>query len=189
MGLVYQRARLVIAASHANDVTEGCFLQRPTLPPSVELPYVSSTGEVAGSMYVQQKGNPDHCHPDRGPLNKRAWATQEWLLARRTIYYTRSRLVWMCKETDVDETGRKARTAAEARSWDDIMLEYSRRLLTRRTDKLMALQGLATETQKSRPTEDYLFGIWTADLPRHLLWHGRGPSTRAPESLHIPSWA
>jgi hypothetical protein len=38
MGLVYQYARITIAASHAHDGTEGLFLQRPDHLPQSKFP-------------------------------------------------------------------------------------------------------------------------------------------------------
>jgi Heterokaryon incompatibility protein (HET) len=188
MGLVYERARLTIAASHAHNSTEGCFLDRPYPPPPVELEYIRDEKHL-GSMFVQKSADRADYSPDLGPLSKRAWITQEWTLSRRVIFYTKGRLVWMCKSFVGDETGRKARIGAKQSSWEDIVYYYSARELTYQTDRLIALQGLANETQKARLSDQYLFGLWTGDMPRHLLWRGRDRLTRSPESLQIPSWS
>jgi hypothetical protein len=34
----------------------------------------------------------------------------------------------------------------------------------------------------------YVSGVWTDDLPQHLLWVGRG-TTRPPEQRIFPSWS
>jgi hypothetical protein len=66
---------------------------------------------------------------------------------------------------------------------------YSARKLTYQTDRLIALQGLAYETQKGRLSDKYLFGLWNGDMPHHLLWRGRNCLTRSPETLQVPSWS
>ena len=55
-------------------------------------------------------------------------------------------------------------------SWGLMVEQFTRRQLTRSSDRLAALAGLATEF--SRATGDqYLAGIWTKYLWRELLWH------------------
>lgn len=46
MGSVYEMARLTIAASHAKDGTEGCFLPCPSLAGLVELSLTTSDPSV-----------------------------------------------------------------------------------------------------------------------------------------------
>jgi hypothetical protein len=201
MGLVYQYARITIAASHAHDGTEGLFLRRPDPPPSIEIPYINSAGEEHGSMFIQSRGNSsytDTWSPDFGPLSKRAWITQEWLLARRTVFFTRSRLIWSCGELEGDlETHRLVRQrhmrglkVGSDDDWGSIVEHYSARLLTYATDKLVALQGIANELRKKYPERVYAQGLWVNDLPRHLLWRGEVRNlTRTPPKLNIPSWS
>jgi hypothetical protein len=51
----------------------------------------------------------------------------------------------------------------------DVVNEYSERELTRRTDKLPALSGLA-RLAAGRNIGDYLAGLWKDDLLAGLLW-------------------
>lgn len=190
MGLIYQRARLTIAASHAKDGTDGCFLERTHISSAVEVPYINSDGQHLGSMFIQACGNPGDREPDSGPLGKRAWITQEWILARRVVFYTKSRLVWLCRSLLGDlETGRKVPISANATNWESIVHDYSRRHLTFTKDKLVALQGLANEIQKASSSGQYHFGIWSQDIPRHLLWRKTSMLTKSAEELQIPSWS
>ena len=53
--------------------------------------------------------------------------------------------------------------------WESIVEEYSKRQMTYRQDKLVALQGLANEMQKIRK-DTYYLGLWTGSLPEQLLW-------------------
>ncbi|KAK0642845.1 hypothetical protein DIS24_g8668 [Lasiodiplodia hormozganensis] len=90
MGMIYERAVLTIAACHARDCTEGCFFERPPNRPAVQLPYWNSQGQQDGHIYgTLLPVNYSSISPEFSPLSERAWATQEWLLSRRVIFYTR----------------------------------------------------------------------------------------------------
>ncbi|KAH8684348.1 heterokaryon incompatibility protein-domain-containing protein [Tricladium varicosporioides] len=193
MGRVYQRSRLTIAASHAQDSFQGLFLPHPDMPLPVELPYHdplsrdSSTQQ--GSIFIKKRAKENDRQPSLGPLGKRAWITQEWCLSRRTVFYTRAGLVWCCRCLCSTEDGHILENPGIIPHWDTIVERYSRRSLTRSTDKLVALQGLATELQRARPSDHYLSGLWAQDLPLNLLWHGRQRLTATPPELRIPSWS
>ncbi|ORY16648.1 heterokaryon incompatibility protein-domain-containing protein, partial [Clohesyomyces aquaticus] len=171
MGTVYENARLTLAASHASDSSQGCFFTRSQPANSVKLPYVSQTGEVRGSMHATSMPR-DYgpITPELGPLAQRAWATQEWLLSRRMIFYTTNCLVWSCKIITQHETGGSFHSTARNPRWKIIVERYSARLLTKATDRLIALEGLRTEMGKKRPTDVYCLGLWKNSMPDQLLW-------------------
>lgn len=54
--------------------------------------------------------------------------------------------------------------------WKELLVEYSKCKLTRGTDKLPALSGLASVFAK-RSRDSYCAGLWWTDLRRGLLWH------------------
>lgn len=53
--------------------------------------------------------------------------------------------------------------------WFPSLENYSRRALSFRADKLLALSALATEQQR-RQNGTYVAGLWSESLPRSLLW-------------------
>jgi hypothetical protein len=65
--------------------------------------------------------------------------------------------------------------------------QYSRLQLTKPTDRLPALSGLAAAVQQ-KTQDKYLAGLWLSDLTRGLLWK---PSTiaRFPDVYLAPSWS
>lgn len=73
--------------------------------------------------------------------------------------------------------------------WYHIVEFYTARKLTRSTDKLPALSGLATETQK-KTGDQYLAGLWSTCLHHGLAWRvaADSPSTRPP-FYRAPSWS
>ena len=95
MGSVYETARLTIAASHAEDGTKGCFLPCPSLAGPVELSL--TTSDPSARIYISQQPSKYDYYPDLGPLNQRAWTTQERLFPRRMVFYTKGGMAWSCR--------------------------------------------------------------------------------------------
>lgn len=190
MGLVYENACLTIAASHASDSSQGCFFERPRQKnQAVELPYINSTGDLAGSMFaISMQNNYAEISPEFGSLAIRAWATQEWLLSRRMIFYTKGSLVWSCKYITQRETGGSFHSTARNPKWKFIVEKYSARLLTNATDRLIALNGLSCEMQK-KTKDTYCYGLWRNSLPDQLLWYCIVPAQRSLSRLNIPTWS
>ena len=190
MGLVYENACLTIAASHASDSSQGCFFERSKQQnQAIELPYINPTGQRAGSMFaVAMQNNYAEISPEFGPLAVRAWATQEWLLSRRMIFYTKGSLVWSCKFITQRETGGSFHSTARNPKWKFIVEKYSARLLTNATDRLIALDGLRREMQK-KTRDTYCYGLWKIGLPDQLLWYCVEPAQRSFSALDIPTWS
>ena len=53
--------------------------------------------------------------------------------------------------------------------WYGIVKEYSTRSLTKATDRLPALSGLAAKINKKLEDDQYIAGLWREDLERGLL--------------------
>lgn len=210
MGAIYQYARLTIAATGAADGTVGCFLPRPKVADPVPLPLATQNGLAASSVYASLYPNEDDGNITLNPLNERAWITQEWLLSRRTIHFTRGRLIWSCRsrlesedgEPLHDESGTQrlheslaifdpangVHTSDFIDDWTEVVDTYCRRKLTYETDKLMALQGIANEIA-ARTKLCYHFGLWSDLLPRQLLWFAKDRIERPATLKSMPSWS
>lgn len=107
MGLIYERARLTIAACYARNSSEGCFSQREALSPPVEIPHINASGFRQGSVFLTVlPSDQEEVGENLNPLDTRAWTTQEWLLSRRMILCLKECLVWSCKTITQVETGR-----------------------------------------------------------------------------------
>jgi hypothetical protein len=119
------------------------------------------------------------------PLLSRAWVFQERRLAPRTVHFHPSEMVMECRSSLYCEcTGlNNIDSLSCARSldlksfqdrqvldyWYDIVEEFSRLRLSRESDRLIALTGVATVFQ-DRIKSGYLAGLWQADIARGLLW-------------------
>ena len=131
------------------------------------------------------------------PLFTRAWVFQERMLSPRVLHFGPHEMFWECRELGVcacnghrmpmfsdsdllanqslsskpglsDRMGR-ASVVERAALWRDLVEEYSQLRLTKSSDKLPAIEGLAAVMKPMRWTEDYVAGMWTM-TPMDLLW-------------------
>jgi hypothetical protein len=143
------------------------------------------------------------------PLLSRAWVFQERNLAPRTLHFHPSEMVMECKSAICCECSGLDKVTPETRrrslhlestdradifnSWLEVVEEYSKLRLTRESDRLPALTGVATVFQK-RLGCGYMAGIWRDDVARGILWDVTSyalfeRSVRRNDSAPTWSWA
>jgi len=153
------------------------------------------------------------------PLLRRAWAYQEHLLSPRIVHFTARELVWECSQTmsccctpantigpglqkQVSsllgiQAGNSPLTSEQDlfTLWYQIVTCYTTKNLTRESDRLVALSGIAKKAQIKLNSE-YLAGLWEEDLARGLVWNAclttncpRVPTARRPLQYRAPSWS
>ncbi|KAK2595484.1 hypothetical protein QQS21_006824 [Conoideocrella luteorostrata] len=195
MGSIYQYADLTIAASHAEDSWTG-FLRaqtpkHPMIDLSESLPEESRSSTQRPRLFASVRTESAHeVFPEFGALNKRAWATQEWLLSRRIVFYTAGQLLWSCKSITQRQTGERCYSISRNTRWKNVIEQYSDRTLTYPTDKLVALEGLRVQLQSIYGC-GYLHGMWKDSMPDHLLWQvtRKIKEIGATDALKLPSWS
>ncbi|KAL2015711.1 hypothetical protein VTK56DRAFT_4907 [Thermocarpiscus australiensis] len=148
------------------------------------------------------------------PLRDRAWTFQEWLLSSRIIHFTVGEVLWECNtlqrcECQTTQSGTsggfeggfsgyahhaqrslyvdRGETATLV-NWGKVVEEFTRRGITKDTDRLPALSGLAKLT-RSDATGDFVAGLWRSELPSSLLWALHGGSSRRHSRYYAPSWS
>ncbi|RYP66271.1 hypothetical protein DL770_008830 [Monosporascus sp. CRB-9-2] len=73
--------------------------------------------------------------------------------------------------------------------WHELLSAYGGRKLTKETDKLPAISGLAKLMEK-RYGAKYVAGLWSDNLIEGLAWQGLGDNAPASKSEYIgPSWS
>lgn len=139
------------------------------------------------------------------PLVKRAWVFQERCLAKRTIHFSRTELLFECQQmccSEVFPRGLPSNGVGEGEeawdkrthhqkvgNWAGLVRGYTRGKLSYGSDKLLAIAGVAGQyagRNRLRPG-DYLAGIWRGNLPGALLWRIEGG--RGARSWRAPSWS
>ncbi|KAK3898791.1 heterokaryon incompatibility protein-domain-containing protein, partial [Staphylotrichum tortipilum] len=132
------------------------------------------------------------------PLFTRAWVFQERMLSPRIIHFGPYEMFWECRHEGVcacdshrdpryssnrDLIASQALSSKSALSdrmrassdeqraalWRDLVEEYSQLQLTKSSDKLPAIEGLAVVMKPMRWGEEYIAGMWTGS-PLDLLW-------------------
>jgi hypothetical protein len=121
------------------------------------------------------------------PLSQRGWVVQERLLSPRTIHFA-TPVFWECRELIACETypnGLDSRrmTATDkiwstmpiasqlsrVAYWNHVVRTFSKGVLTRLEDKLVAISGVAKKLQPLFQDE-YLAGLWRKQILPGLLW-------------------
>jgi hypothetical protein len=224
MATVYGNAWLTIGAGSAADKEDGCFTPRPLDYPRCEValgegnPSESSTN--GSKLHIYARLPPSQ---SEGPLHLRAWTFQEAVLSPRMLVYSEAQIVYRCKTISVWENSRSSRVTgsslqvahppsffarwifSESRQSESdhildnwyraLELDFSSRLITRDSDKLPAMSGLAHRIEWIIGGE-YCAGLWKSDMIRGLLWKcqnvipiGKGRYLTQPAEYRAPSWS
>ena len=105
MGLVYQKAYLVISASESPGDHVGFLTPNPKVKMDVTLPFQS--GDVT-SECIYLRGMYTGCiEPRRTAISKRGWVLQERTLSRRILHFDGTQAHWECSQYRVSEDGDK----------------------------------------------------------------------------------
>ncbi|XXH05935.1 hypothetical protein Hte_012378 [Hypoxylon texense] len=213
---VYRNAHFVLAAARSSSDGEG-FLSPRQRREHVEL--VASDGTrfdiEALPCSLLQRACDAHPIPTE-PLSRRAWCLQERYLARRILCYESQQMYWECGEMHAAESGdfasvvgdqlwRVRRSAAIKATvftglsdgdhfnyvdWYKMIEDYTSRDITKDSDRLPALFGLA-KALEVQTGDKYLIGLWLSGLLEGLMWCAMStaiPLTR-PRGYSAPSWA
>lgn len=147
---------------------------------------------------------------EQEPLCRRGWALQERVIARRVLHYNTKQLYFECDMGVIGEDGstqyirpcaiRELRPKMKTWGsifgndydlWNNLIATYGSRNLTKTTDKLPAMSGLAT-IFRDKLQAKYIAGLWDKALIEGLAWQGlgkRGPQAATPDEYIGPSWS
>ncbi|KAK0130468.1 hypothetical protein ONS96_000987 [Cadophora gregata f. sp. sojae] len=196
MSMVYGNSGINISAAGAIDGTIGCFFPRnPNFLDKITI--------VSGKREIQYTSLPlrfDDWLLDTMPLMKRGWAIQERILARRTLHFAQSQLFWECRHLHACESiphsyhkrGRVTRISLNGvesvQLWKGIVQDYSECRLTKITDKLVAISGLAQAIQSDISCR-YVAGLWMTRIENQLCWCGVDLCKQRPDCYTAPTWS
>ncbi|CAG8972952.1 hypothetical protein HYALB_00001372 [Hymenoscyphus albidus] len=203
---VYRGSTLNIAATASKDGHGGCFRSRaPDRQPKL------LRLEFGESIFGFFDTNTWIYGVERAPLSQRGWILQERLLAPRTLHFGETQIFWGCQELHACETqphGSKALYPSKGLHyedgiplikgspsgidfWENTVMRYSQTSLTKESDKLPAISGIAKLFQ-SHTNDRYLCGLWRKDIEKQLLWYISGDKkadTYRPHIYRAPSWS
>jgi hypothetical protein len=194
---VYSNSFLNIAASAAPDGRFGCIFERDML--LIKSPEVIFAWNRDGKLRAWIPAldvNADilKLQFSNEPLNQRAWVVQERILAPRVLHFSAAQLVWECREdllfeiqphtkgvvgggghkrtvlgNELKERFGTYKTENYYNAWFDAVRLYSRAAITKSSDKLVAISGVA-ERLKEILQDNYLWGLWEKDIMKQLIW-------------------
>jgi Heterokaryon incompatibility protein (HET) len=205
---VYKNSLCTIAATAATNSSEGCFFRRE-IDFTRWTPMRIGWDSVAEGEYHCVYPNLWNDNVSEAPLNKRAWVLQERWLSPRVLHFARDQIYWECQELSacerypsgvsaeilhlLEDQQLKRSTAPEVGTWMKIAEDYSHRLLTRNSDKLIAMSGIAMELCE-RTRQEYICGLWKPHIEAQLCWRVKAelangiPVVRSKE-YRAPSWS
>jgi hypothetical protein len=156
----------------------------------------------------------------KGTLDTRGWVLQEQLLSTRILYYDKGEIYWDCVTLSASESSPISASLLEVTNpdeiwalrlirrtlagsmndvtlrtrisdaWLEIIKNYSARVLTRQSDRLVALEGII-EPLKAILRENPVAGMWRENLWLQLTWwiHAPNSSDTTTNAFPAPSWS
>lgn len=198
MASIYGGSYVTLTALSSADSTQGCRTRpreavMPKLSRYQDFNFGSRRVRILEDSPAYWNEEYDGCGSN--PLRTRAWTLQERNLSLRCINFAQGQLLWQCRtmkgsselpwhemiqkhgnfvprplmlnqEEDFTSNG----PAFQRDHWFGLVEDYSSRNLTKETDKLPALAGLASRFSEEQNPGKYLTGIWSDHLPSALLW-------------------
>ncbi|KAF2031505.1 hypothetical protein EK21DRAFT_88003 [Setomelanomma holmii] len=197
MGDIYKRSALTLAAAAGSTADTGLFVERDHLPrrPCPVYEEVWKEGKAL-TMYAQLPDEPNV----ETPLDSRGWVFQEDMLATRTLKFCLDGLRWSCASFWMSESTPRLQLHPTSRphtvfrewihkpdwkpshhealdserhffeDWYEAVASYTDRELTKSSDKLPALAGLAQQMASLKHCT-YVQGLWEEDMEYGMLWY------------------
>ena len=196
---VYANSACNIVAAASRDPEEGMFRLRNAENIRPRIVQSSLFVKRPTPHYIFEKGYWDQ--QIRGPLHNRGWVFQERFLAPRVLYFGKHQVLWEClcehkcegfpqgipghwSDKSVDplldlllKKSIERRTQMDVwvfNLWNDLVKQYSRCELTKASDKMFAMAGIA-KLFRDITGDEYVAGWWKSRLLESLDWRVYGP--------------
>ena len=226
MSEVYGHAYLTLCAAGASSCDGGMIADTSCSVPFVDLQALPDASSAQPTIsYGQMRVCLPAARADfkDEPIMSRAWTLQENLLSHRVLIYTSTDIWWQCDASMMSKNypggpsslprlgvglspmnrTYKMRLFRPGEpgwlpSWEFILQAYCGRNLSRASDKLPALAGIAKHFAM-RTGDTYLAGLWKSKLLYHLLWardshfgswvYTAADVARPRDPIRAPSWS
>ncbi|KAI0096103.1 heterokaryon incompatibility protein-domain-containing protein [Nemania sp. FL0031] len=214
MASIYRGSYFTISADISTNMDSGIF--GTDIPPKcVPLKVTSDDGNEA-TVYVRSRWI--HHPREKLDIETRGWTFQEFLLPPRVLHFGNFDITWRCQETHVCQCGQitgmddgahswRERLAKATRPipqkpseaqewWATVLTFYQIRKLSKDSDKLPALSGIAS-IYAAATDDTYKAGLWGRSLLHDLCWYNywdyddRRPLLvgKRPAHPRAPSWS
>lgn len=207
MAFVYGSADLVLAASMASSTEDGFLKERRGYRDStLQLTNIRGQGHSLNLRYRLLEWKEEA--PIADPLDNRAWALQERLLARRYLAIGSHDMSWSCLTSsacecewwrvasiwryevmNINKLVQHATAEQLGGLWrQNVLHHYWSRKLTFPSDNLVAISAIASIFQRKSKSK-YFAGIWQDDLIFGMSWRSICPETCYASDDSAPSWS
>jgi Heterokaryon incompatibility protein (HET) len=150
--------------------------------------------------------------------HNRGWVFQERLLSQRLLIFGATQMMWSCQRHSAAESWPGGRTSkhhvdrfesfeaeklelhqllnpkrsldTKDQVWESVVQRYAKAEMRKSSDRLVALQGIASRVMDATGRH-YAFGLWLdATLAESLLWHVSTDMIGTAQRLHdMPTWS
>ena len=218
MSDIYCQSFLNLAACVGPDGNSGLFPPRDPLSLHTCRVTLGPQSRRIKGFFTVENGECFDTEVDQSVLASRGWVQQEFMLARRLLYFTPQELMWECsklcarekcpgepfrgrianrKKISFDDqriwtqpAGSRERYLQIHRHWMLMVVSYCKCALTYGSDKLIAISAVAQQMYRGlEGRENYLCGLWSAEMQLHLLWQCHGVHRRPRPEYRAPSWS
>lgn len=210
MSDIYRRGFLNISATSSKHGGEGLFHPKACTT-RIMLGAVSPSWKADLSFTPFPEAVWDR-QVKQAKLSKRGWVLQERLFSPRILHFCSGEILWECQscrsgemmesfspprdlkailvdpDHDLSNRGFDKQQLKSYRAWDLLVETYSNMRLTKPSDKLVAIAGVASHLANflRLDSSNYVAGHWRDGLPESLLWHCRNGEI---VSGRAPSWS
>lgn len=213
MASIYAGGHLTLAATRSSSGHGGLFTETPDF----EVFGINAHDEEYLLYFRRKIVHELAVGAKNFPLFDRGWVYQERILSPRIVHFGHYELFWECMsdhKCECDGIGfhdawgeiplaapkvmyedalspdlpDECRPYYLARTWRTAVMHYTELQLTKMSDRLPALSGIARHTagwMKSR----YLAGLWEKSLLDDLLWITYNPEKPRHQEWRAPSWS
>ncbi|KAM5360009.1 hypothetical protein ACJZ2D_014050 [Fusarium nematophilum] len=221
MGQIYRDSTITISAMASSGSKEGILKQLPSSSMTSIRATVKIFPELDSPLVtIQAKDDPEEYLESLfkdGPLSKRGWTLQEYILPPRQLFIGERKIYWRCPNGYVSSDGLPPGMTTPRDEFRDLALvlysevlkdhhdepldkgallkdyynlvkTYSRRTLTYGADKLPAFLSIS-QCLSSVFGEGYLAGIWLSDVQPGLLWCRMSENGSNSGPGRAPSWS
>jgi hypothetical protein len=219
MSKVYGLSTCTLVAAVDGDGDDGCFAirnQYEVRPCVIPNPFSkeSNLSFNVRSQYLEEIFTREM---KNSAWYNRGWVFQERTLSPRLLIFGKTQMLWSCHKLQAAETWPCGKTnddfidrfesleVEKSRlrellnknrvispydtAWATFILDYTRSNLTRMSDRLIALQGLASQIETATGRR-YCAGLWIdSSLPSSLLWSAASPKHPRPQEYRAPTWS
>ncbi|CAG8949109.1 hypothetical protein HYFRA_00002238 [Hymenoscyphus fraxineus] len=215
MAAIYSYSYLVLAATRAQNSRVG-FLNPRTSRAHITLNHKQEGVEEKVLAFVlplrKEAFEEEYVDMTNEPLSDRAWCFQERVLSHRTLHFSSDQMYFECIDGFRSEDGlyligrfdsihkdailfryriykqSKPKQVRPFVQWLSLLQGYGPRALTKASDKLPALSGIA-KIFGERMNDEYIAGIWKGAFLESLLWLGVNINEVADPQAPSWSWA